>query len=1336
MTSNDSSPNTVTTDTGSDTLSMDAVTVFSEKEMKKQRRKRKKRSKKGNELAAREQTSSILFRPPETGAAAVRSAGNFSTGSRSLLHEMLSMERKPQPIQQTTSNSFEPELSFIQPKSAMKIGKYDRVKRRSSVAFMEDEKLVSTYDDDLEEKHNSFDNAFEDEENGLGENVESNLRRTSSLGEKRKERKKEKRTDSFMKRFMEKQGMRNSERNPSFESLRNMSTSTRFISLTERGQIETYPADCYSFLAIHSPLQNPFFFCFGFTVFVFQVLFLFFMVMSQIAPNYTNMGEIDNPSETWVARFIPSNVTSLVRATQVTALLSYCMFADSSLKDCIMAVELFPRMARATKEDMAHLQVFACLLRFFQGLLAIAATLLLIITSDDVIDIILNFAAVNYISTLDESAFELAKIGKYGPSLEAEAKKIENKPIPFCIYRKYQHVRYIATVIPIMMTLMIVLGSAIYGQLNNEVWVTQTMRVQFQDSTNLQLYSGCYDIDPLVTHTQRRCYTSFDENAAQGNIGYCKSKRRWVLFKDVEGAEDPCTLSRDFELAYSATTDAFDVSTSFDQGWFSASGTPLDLYFFETENRGVGLKKDCSSFLNNGKCDISFNTLVNQYDGGDCCASTCTQSNCGANGITSAFGVQNKAGNGYPNCTNPDMVPLTIYLNDVKSSRDKSVLEVTEIQLDDYERERGVDFWNETPVTPLFIIDCDEKNIMTIYLDESMKHHSEVLMVADGAWCRIIVTNTASTLEKWDNDPIWWINFTVYHGNGTSDEIITGYSGEQDSLEFHRINECYFETLEEFVDVSRAYIANNADSSALSWLANDESVYSSCVDEFLVERFALATINYAAPIFTDSNSTDEGILWITRQQQCRWDYTACNEGIVEALTVRSLPLNGTIASSIGLLTGLRKMVYDGNGLTGTIPTEIGLLTQLTGLDIDNNKLTGTIPTELGHLRKMIELDLDQNNLNGTIPTEFGRMVNAREFDLIYNQLSGPIPTEIGKLKLMTTFAAEGNNLSGTIPSEVGNMEKIEGLNLANNNITGRIPPEIRNARSSLKDLLLKNNSMTGTIPSDVGRLTKLQQLVLDGNGFSGTLPSEVGAMASLSLLSIRENNLRGTLPTEIGLLTNLREIRLEGNALSGRIPVEIVLLERLQILTFDDGSLTGSIPSNIKTSSQCLLCEGQNYELKPDQNNDDKVYYENGPYGIVNPYSCRTLLESKQNGDGLWSANACNTLKNVCVTCGSGDDNDDNLLLKRLVIGDADATSQAITFSAVDDIVEMNATTPANSAADPQNSFLHHSRKPYAADAGDPVTGEHEYYSDYDVEADADVGSDTVSVHDLSVRSR
>jgi hypothetical protein len=53
--------------------------------------------------------------------------------------------------------------------------------------------------------------------------------------------------------------------------------------------------------------------------------------------------------------------------------------------------------------------------------------------------------------------------------------------------------------------------------------------------------------------------------------------RRWIPFKgDTNFA---CEAGKENELAHSSQTDTFDVSTSFDDTWYSANNDPLDLYF-------------------------------------------------------------------------------------------------------------------------------------------------------------------------------------------------------------------------------------------------------------------------------------------------------------------------------------------------------------------------------------------------------------------------------------------------------------------------------------------------------------------------------------------------------------------------------------------------------------------------------------------------------------------------------------------------------------------------------------------------------------------------------------
>jgi hypothetical protein len=148
--------------------------------------------------------------------------------------------------------------------------------------------------------------------------------------------------------------------------------------------------------------------------------FLVLMVLSVTHPNWSSNGDGDNPDGgkgsivKRLAEFIPANVSPLVRATQVTAILSYFVFADSTVLDIVTAVELFPRFEQATNEDKVGCMVFASILRLSQGIFAITVTLLLIVTTSTTIDIILNFTAINFISTLDNVGFQIIKWGKYG----------------------------------------------------------------------------------------------------------------------------------------------------------------------------------------------------------------------------------------------------------------------------------------------------------------------------------------------------------------------------------------------------------------------------------------------------------------------------------------------------------------------------------------------------------------------------------------------------------------------------------------------------------------------------------------------------------------------------------------------------------------------------------------------------------------------------------------------------------------------------------------------------------------------------------------------------------
>lgn len=261
--------------------------------------------------------------------------------------------------------------------------------------------------------------------------------------------------------------------------------------------------------------------------------------------------DMDNPSEGFFSYFIPSNVSLLSRMTQFMALLSYCVFADESLKDIVRAVETFPKFSKVKEGDKFRCMVFSCVLRFTQGSLATVVVLLLVMQTQDVIDIILNFTAVNFISGFDDIAFELAQWGKYGPKLKAEADRIEELTVPDCIYRKYDHIRYRYTILPIAIVLIILAASIAIGQNSDHVWLTQRLRVQFEDGSLFEDYSGCYKLDSQSSSwfRKRENYISLEANAQNATFGYCEENRKWILY--VGNESDPCEAQ---QIAYSSKT--------------------------------------------------------------------------------------------------------------------------------------------------------------------------------------------------------------------------------------------------------------------------------------------------------------------------------------------------------------------------------------------------------------------------------------------------------------------------------------------------------------------------------------------------------------------------------------------------------------------------------------------------------------------------------------------------------------------------------------------------------------------------------------------------------------
>ena len=96
----------------------------------------------------------------------------------------------------------------------------------------------------------------------------------------------------------------------------------------------------------------------------------------------------------------------------------------------------------------------------------------------------------------------------------------------------------------------------------------------------------------------------------------------------------------------------------------------------------------------------------------------------------------------------------------------------------------------------------------------------------------------------------------------------------------------------------------------------DSRMFSSCERDEFLERYALATINFAAPMvprFNEEETTtnnDKG-LWITSARHCVWRAVGCTGNIVTELNYKALGddmvVTGTLATEIGLLKNLTQI---------------------------------------------------------------------------------------------------------------------------------------------------------------------------------------------------------------------------------------------------------------------------------------------------------------------------------------------------------------------------------------------------------------------------------------------
>jgi len=371
---------------------------------------------------------------------------------------------------------------------------------------------------------------------------------------------------------VELQTLRREKYEHSQKHLQDMTTLKNQVNGIAAKGMERLPEDSFTLLAVASTCSLPW--SFSLFILVMQLICFTLVILDILASGDT--GNVLG---------VPGNVSPQLRGIQVIALL----IAVGTEQDLVKGVRMLrPGLYPALEPYFPHLRPWkfwlALLSLMTEGCMALLTSFFLILTQTTVIDLLLNFTALGFVSHLDELVFFLAKMSILGRRCKDAVWTVVRTTFPSgsdgsgsttnqkCYSKTFVKNLILGSIIIVMFSGWLVISL----RQSTGYYLCDTIIAQFGDDylPAMGTFSGMYRMRPsnnaLSTDRHVDYYMELpasgtngaDDNALFAKFSYCKDMEAWTF--TINADDDACL---DW-WAKSSPGEAFDIFETLDAPWY------------------------------------------------------------------------------------------------------------------------------------------------------------------------------------------------------------------------------------------------------------------------------------------------------------------------------------------------------------------------------------------------------------------------------------------------------------------------------------------------------------------------------------------------------------------------------------------------------------------------------------------------------------------------------------------------------------------------------------------------------------------------------------------------